>query len=421
MLDIKYIVENPVKVKDNIKKKNQDGKVKLVDEVLKLDKEFSKLLKDDQDIRTKRNKISLEINALKKAGKDVSAKVKQAGKIPEELEYVDGKKKEVGGKIMDILLQIPNMMHKSVPIGKSDKENKVVEKIGTPRKFGFDVKSHVELVEKLGIVDFDAARKVAGGGFFYLKGSLAELNQALLKYGVDFMVRKGYTLVEPPLMINKEATSGVVDFEFFKDMVYKIEGEDLYLIATSEHPLIGMFKGLVLDEKDLPIKLCGISQCFRKELGAHGIDEKGLYRTHQFNKVEQIIICKPEDSWKHYDELLENSKELFESLDLPTRVFESCSGDLADLKAKGADLEVWSPRKKGYFEACSVSNLTEAQSRRLNIRVRKGNDKYYPHTLNNTAIATSRAMVGILENFQEKDGSVGVPEVLRGYMGKEKL
>ena len=378
-------------------------------------------MKDDQDIRTKRNKISLEINALKKAGKDVSAKVKQAGKIPEELEYVDGKKKEVGGKIMDILLQIPNMMHKSVPIGKSDKENKVVEKIGTPRKFGFDVKSHVELVEKLGIVDFDAARKVAGGGFFYLKGSLAELNQALLKYGVDFMVRKGYTLVEPPLMINKEATSGVVDFEFFKDMVYKIEGEDLYLIATSEHPLIGMFKGLVLDEKDLPIKLCGISQCFRKELGAHGIDEKGLYRTHQFNKVEQIIICKPEDSWKHYDELLENSKELFESLDLPTRVFESCSGDLADLKAKGADLEVWSPRKKGYFEACSVSNLTEAQSRRLNIRVRKGNDKYYPHTLNNTAIATSRAMVGILENFQEKDGSVGVPEVLRGYMGKEKL
>jgi seryl-tRNA synthetase len=319
------------------------------------------------------------------------------------------------------MLQIPNIMHKSVPIGKSDKENVVKEKIGTPRKFDFDVKSHVELVESLNICDFDAARRVSGGGFFYLKGSLAELNQALLKYGVDFMVRKGYTLVEPPLMINKDATSGVVDFEFFKDMVFKIEGEDLYLIGTSEHPLIAMFKGMVIEEKDLPIRLCGISQCFRKELGAHGIDEKGLYRTHQFNKVEQIIICKPEDSWKYYDELLENSKELFESLGLPTRVFESCSGDLGDLKAKGADLEVWSPRKKGYFEACSVSNLTEAQSRRLRIRVRKGDGKYYPHTLNNTAIATSRAMVGILENYQEKDGSVGVPEVLRGYMGKEKL
>jgi seryl-tRNA synthetase len=421
MLDIKFIREHVKEVKDNIKKKSQDDKVKLVDDVLKKDGQHLKLLQQEQEIRTKRNRVHAEINALKKQGKDIKQVLKDAKKLPGELKKVEEKRIALANEIGEILLTIPNMMHKSVPKGKDDTENVVREKIGKPKKFSFDVKSHGELAEELDIVDFDASAAVAGNGFYYLKGDLVLLNQALQQYGLNFMIQKGYIPVEPPLMINKRATQGVVDFETFRDMIYKIEEEDLYLIATSEHPLISMFVDKILEENQLPIKFVGISPCFRKEVGSHGLDERGLYRTHQFNKIEMIVICKPEESYDYYDELLGLSKELFKSLGLPSRVYESCSGDLGDLKAKGADLEAWSPRKKDYFEVCSCSNLTEAQSRRLNIRVRKGGEKYYPHTLNNTAIATSRAMVAILENFQNKDGSVDIPKVLQPFMGKKKI
>tara|TARA_Y100000310_G_scaffold343416_1_gene450943 strand:- start:7111 stop:8388 length:1278 start_codon:yes stop_codon:yes gene_type:complete len=416
MLDIKFIRDNAKAVKENIKKKNQNEKVKLVDELLILEKKFEKLQHNSQVIRTKRNTMNQEINKLKKEGKDIKKQIKEAQKIPKDLEKNDKEKNEIFLKMREILLTIPNMMHKSVPLGKDEKENVVREKIGKPKKFNFKVVNHSELLEKLDLVDFDAARKVAGNGFFYLKGDLVKLNQALIQFGIDIMVEKGFTLVEPPLMINKEAANGVVDFEFFKEMIYKIEGEDLHLIATSEHPLIAMFIGKQIDAEKLPIKIVGVSQCFRKEIGSHGIDEKGLFRTHQFNKVEQIVICKPEDSYTHYDEMLNISKEIFKRLEIPTRVLECCSGDLADLKTKSADLEAYSPRKDLYFEICSVSNLTDAQSRRLNIRVRKGNEKYFAHTLNNTAIATSRAMVAILENFQTKEGTVKIPKALHKYM-----
>jgi seryl-tRNA synthetase len=416
MLDIKFIRANPELVKENIRKKFKEHLLPLVDELLKIDEDYRKLLRESEDLRAKRNKVTSEINALKKSGKDASALLEEAKRIPVRINDIENENAKISLRINEILLIIPNMMHESVPIGKNDKENVVVEKIGEPKVPHYEVKNHAEVCEKLGIADFDASGRTTGKGFFFMKGGLAMLNQALIRFGIDFMIKKGYTLVEPPLMIRQEICNGVVDFNFFKDMVYKIEGEDLYLIGTSEHPLIGMFINQVIDEKDLPIKIVGYSQCFRKEIGSHGIDEKGIYRTHQFNKVEQIIICKPEDSYKYYDELLENSKGIFKALGLPTRVLECCSGDLADLKAKSCDLEAWSPRKKEYFEVCSCSNLTEAQARRLNIKVSKGGERYFPHTLNDTAIATSRALVAILENYQNADGSITVPEILRPFM-----
>ncbi len=416
MLDIKFIRENPEAVKDNLDKKFMEDQHDLVDGLLARDEKYRKLLQEVERLRHDRNQVTQKISAMKKSGGDVTDLLAQAKEIPQKIKDIDVRVAELKSEMLDLQKKIPNMLHESVPLGKDDSENVELKKYGDPVIKDFEVKSHVELCESLGIADFDSSARVAGNGFFYLMGDLALLNQALLRFGMDFMMRKGYTFVEPPLMVRRAVIEGVVDMDFFEEMVYKIEGEDLYLIATSEHPLVGMFIDQTMDEKKLPIKLCGLSQCFRKEIGAHGIDEKGVFRTHQFNKVEQVVICKPDESYKYYDEMLNNSIELFKELGLPTRVFESCSGDLGDLKSKGADLEAWSPRKQEYFEVGSVSNLTDAQSRRLNIKADNGSERYFPHTLNNTALATSRTMVAILENYQNADGSVTIPEVLGPYM-----
>jgi len=417
MLDIKFIRENSDKVKENIKKKFQDEKLKVVDELLKKDKEYRKLLQESEKLRHDRNNVTKEINIAKKVGKDISKLIKQAKDIPDRIREVEETTKKLRVEIKQLIYQIPNMIHKSVPIGKNDKENVVRETIGKPKKFTFEIKSHAEIAENLNIVDFDTSAKTSGNGFYYLKGDLALLNMALVNYARDYMVSKGYEYIEPPLMIRENILTGVYSHEEIQQMSYKIENEDLFLIATSEHPLIGMFINKTIKKEDLPIKITGFSACFRKEIGSHGIDEKGLYRTHQFNKQEMVVICEPEDSYKFYDEMLSHSKAIFKKLGLPIRELECCSGDLADLKAKSADLEAYSPRKKEYFEITSCTNMEEAQARRLNIRITDGKEKYFAHTLNNTAIATSRAMVAILENYQNKDGSITIPKALVSYMG----
>jgi len=422
MLDIKYIREHPDEVKENIKKKFQEQKIEKVDILLEKDSRYKSLLKEIEELRAKRNKVSEEINKLKKEGKDASSFISEAKEIPEKIKKDEEELGKLKDDITSILMILPNMIHESVPIGKDDSENVVREVIGEPRKFDFDVKSHVDIVEGLGVADFDISAETSGTGFYYLKGDLALLNMALVNFARDYMVSQGYQYVEPPLMIRKRVLEGVYSHEEIEEMSYKIDGEDLFLIATSEHPLIGMFIGKTLQKEQLPVKITGFSACFRKEIGSHGIDEKGLYRTHQFNKQEMIVICEPEDSYKFYDEMIGHSKEVFRRLGLPFRERECCSADLADLKAKSADLEAWSPRKNDYFEITSCTNMEAAQARRLGIKVTDGKEKYFAHTLNNTVIATSRAMVAILENYQNKDGSVDVPEALQPYMnGKKRI
>ncbi|OIO80838.1 serine--tRNA ligase [Candidatus Pacearchaeota archaeon CG1_02_32_132] len=422
MIDIKFVRENPEIVKENIKKKFQDKKIKLVDEVIKKDSLWRKLKGENDSLRAERNTISKEISEAKKKGNDVKSLLKKAKEIPEMIAKNDEKAGKLQEEIKQGLIEIPNIIYKDVPIGKSDKENKIREVIGKPPKFDFPIKNHIELGELNGWLDFNASADLSGNGFYVLKGDLALLNQALISYARDFMTGKGYLYIEPPLMIRSDVLKGVWTKAEIDVMSYKIEGEDLYLIATSEHPLIGMYMGKMLNHKDLPIKLTAYSMCFRREVGSHGINEKGLYRTHQFNKQEMVVICKPEDSWKYYDELLKLSKELFKKLELPIRENESCSGDLSDLKARGADLEIWRPIDKTYNEITSVTNMTDAQARLLGIKfVDKDNEKKFVHTLNNTAIATSRALVGILENNQQKDGSIKIPKVLQPYMGKKVI
>jgi seryl-tRNA synthetase len=418
MLDIRFIRENPDLVKDNMKKKFRED-THIVDEVLKKDEEYRQLLQEAEKLRHERNQLTQKINEAKKAGGDITEILAEAKEIPQKIKQLEEKQNALKTEIIAILKKIPNIMHESVPIGKGEEENVERARYLEPTKKDFPVKSHVEICEALGIADFDASARVAGNGFFYLVGDLALLNQAIIRFGIDFIIKRGFRFMEPPLMVRRKVCDGMVDFSFFEEIIYKVEGEDLYLIPTSEFPLITVYMDQVIDENDLPIKLCGYSQCFRKEIGAHGIDEKGLYRTHQFNKVEQVVICRPEESYKMYDEMLQHSIDLFTELGLPTRVFESCSGDLGDLKAKGADLEAWSPRKEGYFEVCSVSNLTDNQSRRLNIKADNGKERYLPHTLNNTVIATSRAMVAIIENYQNEDGSITVPDALAPYMNNK--
>jgi seryl-tRNA synthetase len=422
MLDIKFIRENPDLVKENIKKKFQDEKIEKVDEVIQKDKKYRELLQESEKLRASRNKVTNQINIEKKQGKDIKDLLKQAKEIPEKIKEIEITQNKLKSEIKELLYIIPNIIHESVPIGKNDKENVEKEKIGIPKKFDFKIKSHVEIAEKLNVVDFDSSAKTSGNGFYYLKGDLALLNMALVNYARDYMVKKGYEYFETPLMIRKNILTGVYSNEEIKEMSYKIEDEDLYLIATSEHPLIGMFINKTIRKEDLPIKITGFSSCFRKEIGSHGIDEKGLYRTHQFNKQEMIVICDKKDSYKFYDEMLTFSKEIFKGLDIPIRELECCSGDLADLKAKSADLEAWSPRQDKYFEITSCTNMEEAQARRLNIKITDGKNKWFAHTLNNTVIATSRAMVAILENNQNKDGSIWVPKALVSYMnGKTKI
>lgn len=419
MIDIKLIRENPKLVKENIKKKFQDGKLPLVDKVKKLDEEWRELKYQEDKLRADRNKISQKINELKKSGKSADKELREAKKIPDKIAKSEEKRKVLEEKIRVLLSNIPNIISPRVPLGKDDSENVVEKIILKPKNFDFEIKNHAELAENLGLADFDSSMRVAGTGFYYLEGDLALLNQALIRFTIEKMVSKGFRYIETPLMLNNEIINRVTDLNDQEVMIYRIGNDDKSLIGTSEHSLIGRFVDKEINEKELPIKHTSYSMCFRKEIGSHGIDEKGLFRTHQFNKVEMIVICKPEESSKFFEELKGISVEIVKELELPSRVLRMCSGDLGVLKHEQVDIEAYSPRKKKYFEIGSCSNLTDAQARKLGISTRIKGERIIPHTLNNTAIATSRVLVAIIENNQQKDGSIKIPKVLWKYMGKK--
>lgn len=423
MLDIKFVRENPDLVKENMKKKFQDAKIPLVNEVLQEDKELRQTQQHADDLRGQRKTISKQIGALMGQGKKEEAEeVKQkVASIAQELEALEEKEDKLRESVKQKMMMIPNMIDESVPIGKDDSENVELEKFGEPVVPDFEIPYHTEIMERLNGIDLDSARKVAGNGFYYLMGDVARLHSAILSYARDFMINKGFTYCIPPYMIRSAVVDGVMSFAEMEGMMYKIEGEDLYLIGTSEHSMIGKFIDTILDEKDLPYTYTSFSPCFRKEKGAHGIEERGVYRIHQFEKQEMIVVCKPEESKMWFDKLWQNTVDLFRSLDIPVRTLECCSGDLADLKVKSVDVEAWSPRQKKYFEVGSCSNLGDAQARRLKIRV-NGEDgkKYLAHTLNNTVVAPPRMLIAFLENNLNADGSVNIPEALQPYMGGMK-
>ena len=422
MIDIKLLRENPKPYIDNAKKKGKDTSV--INEVLKLDEEWRLLKTEDDNLRADRNKISEQINNAKKSKNEKKAKelIRKAQEIPEKLKKNEEQENRLYSELQEKILKIPNLMEKNVPLGKSDKDNVVRKVHGKPIKLSFEPKTHVEIAEKLGIADFEASAEVAGKGFYYIRDELALLNRALINFAIDFMVKKGYSYIEPPLMVNQEVAAAAGDLNAFRLALYKIEGEDAYMIPTAEHAILGMLKNKTIQEEKLPLKLFGYSMCFRKEIGSHGINEKGLWRTHQFNKVEQFIFCKPEDSWKYYEELKKNTEEIVQALGLSYRIIEICTGDLGDWKAKSEDVEVWRPTTQSYGETMSLSNCTDFQARPLNIRgVSKKGERYVLHTLNNTVLATSRIMVAILENFQQVDGSVKIPEVLWKYTGFKEI
>ncbi|MDO9538316.1 MAG: serine--tRNA ligase [Thermoplasmata archaeon] len=424
MLDIKLIRENSEIVRDSLRKRGDDEKIQMLEELVGKDQQWRQSLDKANALKAERNKIAKQIAEVKKVGGDASEQIKRSAEIPKEIARLDDETIALKTRVDEILMRLPNILHESVPVGADDSANVEVKKWGKPKEFNFELKSHGELAESLGLADFDRATKVAGAGFNYLKGDLALLDLALMNYAINCMVNKGYTLIEPPFMMRRSAYEGVTDLADFENVMYKIEDEDLYLIATSEHPMAAMFMDEIIDEDKLPLKYVGFSTCFRREIGAHGVDTKGLFRMHQFNKVEQFIFCQPEDSWKYHEELQANTEAMFQALGLPYHVVNVCTGDIGNLAAKKYDIEVWFPRQGKYGEVTSCSNCTDYQARRLNIRTGKhgGDKKSVPHTLNNTAIATSRAMVAILENYQNADGTVTVPEVLRQYMGgKEKL
>ncbi len=420
MLDLKFVRENPDIVKQNIKNKFQEEKLPLVDEVIALDAEARKTQQEADDLRARRKKISKEIGGLMAQGKKEEAEQRKAevAEIAPRLEELQAKEPELAEKIKKIMMVIPNIIDPSVPIGKDDSENVEIQKYGDPVVPDFEVPYHTEIMEKFDGIDLDAAGKVAGNGFYYLMGDIARLHSAVISYARDFMIDRGFTYCVPPFMIRSNVVTGVMSFAEMDAMMYKIEGEDLYLIGTSEHSMIGKFIDTILEEKSLPRTLTSYSPCFRKEKGAHGIEERGVYRIHQFEKQEMIVVCKPEESKAWFDKLWQNTVDLFRTLDIPVRTLECCSGDLADLKVKSIDVEAWSPRQKKYFEVGSCSNLGDAQARRLKIRV-KGEDgnKYFAHTLNNTVVAPPRMLIAFLENNLQEDGSVRIPEALRPYMG----
>ncbi len=425
MLDIKLVRTNPELVKENIKKKFQDEKLVLVDEVLDLDTKFRAAKTRCDELRNKRKVMSKQIGGLMGKGlKDEAEKVKsEVSAIGAELEQLEKDETAYEAQIRERMLVIPNIIDDSVPIGKDDSENVEIERFGEPVVPDFEVPYHVDIMEKFDGIDLDAARRTSGNGFYYLKGDIARLHSAILSYARDFMINRGFTYYIPPFMIRSDVVTGVMSFAEMENMMYKIEGEDLYLIGTSEHSMIGKFIDTITPESELPKTLTSYSPCFRKEVGAHGIEERGVYRIHQFEKQEMIVVCKPEDSMKWYDKLWQNSVDFFRSLDIPVRTLECCSGDLADLKVKSCDVEAWSPRQQKYFEVGSCSNLGDAQARRLAIRI-KGADgqKYFAHTLNNTVVAPPRMLIAFLENNLKADGSVAIPEPLRMYMGgKDKL
>ena len=420
MLDIKFVRENPELVKENIKKKFQDSKLLLVDEVIALDAEYRAAITEGDGLRAQRNKLSKSIGALMAQGKkdEAEAVKKQVTEQADRLKELEMREAELQEEVRQRMLVIPNMLDPSVPIGRDDSENVEVQRFGEPVVPDFEIPYHTEIMERFGGIDLDSARRVAGNGFYYLLGDIARLHEAVLAYARDFMIEKGFTYVIPPFMMHGSVVQGVMSFPEMDAMMYKIEGEDLYLIGTSEHTMIGRFVDQLIPEAQLPLTLTSYSPCFRKEKGAHGLEERGIYRIHQFEKQEMIVLCKPEDSMDWYEKLWKNSVELFRSLDIPVRQLECCSGDLADLKVKSCDIEAWSPRQQKYFEVCSCSNLGDAQSRRLKIRI-KGEDgkNYLPHTLNNTCVAPPRMLIAFLENNLRADGSVRIPEVLRPYMG----
>jgi len=425
MLDIKFVRENPELVKENIRKKFQDAKLPLVDEVITLDAEYRAAITEAEALRAQRNKLSKSIGALMAQGKKEEAETvkKQVTEQADRLKALEARENELSEQVRSRMLVIPNMLDPSVPIGKDDSENVEVQRFGEATKPDFEIPYHTEIMERFGGIDLDSARRVAGNGFYYLIGDIARLHEAVLAYARDFMIGKGFTYVIPPFMMHGAVVQGVMSFPEMDAMMYKIEGEDLYLIGTSEHTMIGRFVDQIIPEAQLPLTLTSYSPCFRKEKGAHGLEERGIYRIHQFEKQEMIVVCRPEESMEWYEKLWQNSVELFRSMDIPVRQLECCSGDLADLKVKSCDIEAWSPRQQKYFEVCSCSNLGDAQSRRLKIRI-KGEDgkNYLPHTLNNTCVAPPRMLIALLENNLSADGTVRIPEVLRPYMGgKEKL
>ena len=419
MLDIKFVRDNPEVVKQNIKNKFQDHKLPLVDEVIELDEKNRKIKQEVEALRAEKNSLSKLIGGLMKDGKkdeaeEIKAKVAAGNARIDEL---TDEEKTTEEEIKKRMMVIPNIIDKSVPIGKDDSENVEIERFGEPVVPDFEVPYHTDIMEKFNGIDLDAARKVAGNGFYYLMGDIARLHSAVISYARDFMIDRGFTYCVPPFMIRSNVVTGVMSFDEMDQMMYKIEGEDLYLIGTSEHSMIGKFIGTHTNEEDLPYTLTSYSPCFRKEKGAHGIEERGVYRIHQFEKQEMIVICKPEDSMMWYDKLWKNTVDVFRSMDIPVRTLECCSGDLADLKVKSVDVEAWSPRQKKYFEVGSCSNLGDAQARRLSIRIRGKEGNYFAHTLNNTVVAPPRMLIAFLENNLNADGSVNIPEVLRPYMG----
>ncbi len=425
MLDIKFVRSNPDDVKENIKKKFQFEKVELVDKVIEMDKEHREAKTRGDDLRGQMNTISKQIGAfMAKGEKEEAEKAKsQVGDMKKEIADLEAKEAELEAEIRKIMLVIPNIIDPSVPIGKDDSENVEIEKFGEPVVPDYEIPYHVDIMESFDGIDLDAARKTSGNGFYYLSGDIARLHSAILSYARDFMIDRGFIYYVPPFMIRSDVVTGVMSFAEMENMMYKIEGEDLYLIGTSEHSMIGKFIDTIIPEEELPKTLTSYSPCFRKEVGAHGIEERGVYRIHQFEKQEMIVVCKPEESKTWYDKLWQNTVDFFRTLDIPVRTLECCSGDLADLKVKSCDVEAWSPRQKKYFEVGSCSNLGDAQARRLKIRIKdKDGNKYFAHTLNNTVVAPPRMLIAFLENNLNEDGSVSIPEPLRMYMGgKDKI
>ena len=419
MIDIKFLRENPDVVKENIKKKFQDHKLILVDEVLDLDRKNREAKLNGDNLRNERKVLSNQIGAFMKSGDTLQAETikEKVQEINEKLSRNEELEDEYAEEIKVRMMQIPNIIHESVPIGEDDSKNVEIQKYGEPKVPDYEIPYHGEIMEALGGLDLDSARRVAGNGFYYLMGDIARLHSAVLTYARDFMINKGFTYCIPPYMIRSNVVTGVMSFEEMDAMMYKIEGEDLYLIGTSEHSMIGKFKDQILDKTKMPYTMTSYSPCFRKEKGAHGIEERGVYRIHQFEKQEMIVVCEPEQSWEWYDKLWSYTVELFRSMEIPVRTLECCSGDLADLKAKSCDVEAWSPRQKKYFEVGSCSNLTDAQARRLGIRIKGENGNYLAHTLNNTVVAPPRMLIALIENNYQPDGSVIIPEVLRPYMG----
>lgn len=423
MLDLKFVLNNPDEVKNDLKKRGMEDRILWVDDIIKITEKQKGVKKKLEELRHLRNKISKEVNSLKKQGRSVKELLEKASKLPEEIKKLETEYEESEEKIKYYLMRIPNILHESVPVGKDETENVELYRKGVPKKFDFELKPHGQLAEELGIADFKRAAKVIGSGFVYLKRELALLDIAIQRFAIDFLMKKGFELVEPPFMLGRKAYEGVTSLDDFQNVMYKIEGEDAYMIATAEHPLVSMYKDEVIDENDLPIKLVGFSPCFRKEIGSHGVDTRGFFRMHQFNKVEQIVLSKPEDSWNYFDEILKNTEEMLQKLELPYRVVNICTGDIGIVASKKYDIEAWFPRENAYREVASCSNCTSYQAVRLNIKfMRKNREKEYIHTLNNTGLATSRTMRAIIENYQNKDGSIDIPKALQPYMnGMKKI